>query len=86
MAESEEIVIKAALLDIEDIVLNKHEIIDSLGELGKDGHDVSSHGLSLGVTDLNLLELTELVDSTSKVHNVLAALSKSIEADEKSIG
>jgi len=45
-----------------------------------------SQSLTLGVTDLNLLQLVELDDGRSQVHNVLAPLREGVESDEQGIG
>jgi len=86
LTEGKEVVIKLTLLDVKDVVLDEHEVLNSFGELVEDSHDVSGHGLALGVTNFNLLQLAKLVDSASQVHDVLAALRKGIKAHKERVG
>jgi len=64
LAELEEVIVELTLLNVEDVVLDEHEIVDSLAELVENSEDVGSHGLTLGITDLDLLELHKLSDGT----------------------
>lgn len=86
LAELEEVVVELTLLDVENVVLDEHEVINSLGELTEDSHDGGGHSLTLGVTDFNLLELAKLIDGTSEVHDVLASLGEGIKADKERVG
>jgi len=86
LAELEEVIVELSLFDIHDVVGDSHEVFNSLVELGVDLHDSSSHGLALGVTDFDLLQLVELLNCASQVHDVLAAFTESIKADKQSVG
>ncbi len=86
LSELEEIVSKLLLLDVHHVVVDEHEFFDSLSELSLDIDNCLRHGLSFGVTNLNSLELVELDDGLSQLHNVLASLDEGVEADEESTG
>lgn len=86
MAELEEVVIEFALLDVENVVLDQHKVFHGFGELDVDLHDVGSHRLALGITNFNLLQLAELRDCTSQVHDVLAALGEGVKTHKQGIG
>jgi hypothetical protein len=47
---------------------------------------LSGHLLSFGVTNLNLLQLVELLDGAGQVHDVLASLREGIESNKESVG
>jgi len=63
LSELEEVVIEVSLLDVHDVVLDGHELINGLRELVEDPKDSGGQGLTLGVTNVDLLELAELDDS-----------------------
>lgn len=86
LAELKEVVVELTLLDVKNVVLNEHEIVDSLSKLVEDGKNVGGHGLSLGVTNFDLLELAKLGDGTGQVHDILAALSKGVKTNKESVG
>lgn len=60
LSKDKEVVIELLLLNVKNIVIDQHEIFDSLGEFIENGHNIGGHCLTAGVTDLNLLELMEL--------------------------
>ena len=86
LAEVEEVVIKFSLLDVHDVVLNGHEILNGFAELLVDLLEGGSHSLALCVADFNLLELVELLDGAGQVHDVYATFGESIKTDEQRIG
>lgn len=88
MTELEEVISKSLLLDIHDFVswLNGAEGLDGLSELGLNGHDGGAHGLTLRVTNLDLLQLVELLDRLRQLHDVLAPLDEGIKSDEEGAG
>ena len=69
-----EVVLELSLFDIHDIVGNGGELGLGISELFEDLLDCLREGLTLGVTNFNLLEGRELDDGRSKVHDVLASL------------
>jgi hypothetical protein len=83
VAELVEIVIELALLNV---IAYLHELVNGLVELVEDLHHWGSELLALSVTDFDLLELVELNDSWSEVHDVLASLLEWVKADEEGIG
>ena len=74
------------LLDVHDIIVNKHESLDSYSEFSLNGYNGGTHSFTFGVTDFNLLQFVELLDSLGELHDVLASLDESIKADEQSTG
>jgi hypothetical protein len=74
LSELVEVIIESSLFDVHDVVFNLHEVLNGSSELFVDLDDGSRKGLTLGVTNLNLLELLELHDGVGQVHNVLASL------------
>jgi hypothetical protein len=74
LSELVEVIIESSLFDVHDVVFNLHEVLNGSSELFVDLNDGSRKGLTLGVTNLNLLELLELHDGVGQVHNVLASL------------
>ena len=85
MAELEEVIVKASLFDVHDVVLDGHELIDGRLELVVDLHHSGGKDSTLSVTDLNLLEALELEEGARQVEHVLAALLEAVEADEQSV-
>jgi hypothetical protein len=80
-----EIIIEILLLNVKNVVLNEHKVIDSLIKFSEDSVDVGGHRLAAGVTDLDLLNFVELADRTGQVHNVLAAFGEGVEANEERV-
>mmetsp|Transcript_20734 Transcript_20734/g.31851 ORF Transcript_20734/g.31851 Transcript_20734/m.31851 type:complete len:572 (-) Transcript_20734:732-2447(-) len=86
LAELEEVVVELALFDVHDVVLHGRELVDGLLELREHLEDGSREGLTLGVTDVDLLQLRELHNRAGQVHDVLAALREGVQAHEQSVG
>jgi hypothetical protein len=80
LTEFKEVIVEFALLNVHYIVLDLHEFFNRLVELTKDLKNRGSHGFTLGVTNFDLLQLVELLDSASQVHNVLASFAESIKS------
>ena len=83
LAELEEVVSELLHLDVHDVVVDEHKGLDGLSEFSLNGHNGSAHGSTLGVTNLDLLQLVELLDGLGELHNVLAPLSEGIKADKE---
>jgi hypothetical protein len=86
LTELEEVVLELSALDVHDVELDTSEGLDGSVEFVENAGDRLGHGLTLGVSDLNLLELVELHDGAGQVHDVLASLAEGVEADEESVG
>lgn len=86
LSELEEIVSELLLLNVHDVVVNEHELLDGLSEFGLNGDDGLGHGLTLGVANFNSLELVELDDRLGQLHDVLASLDEGIKTDKEGAG
>ena len=86
MSKQEEVIIELLLLNVKDIVLNEHEVLNSLGELIEHGHDVGCHSFAARVANLNFLKLVELRNSASQVQDVLTSLREGVETNEERVG
>lgn len=86
LAEVEEIVVKFASLNVHDVIVDLHEVLNDDFEFVENLSEGLAHGSTLGVTDFDFLELLELLDSASQVHDVHAAFGESVKADEESVG
>jgi hypothetical protein len=86
LTELEEVVIELVDLDVHNVEADFHELKNGRVEFLLNGLNVGGHLLSFGVTDLDLLQLVELLDGTSQVHDVLASLGEGVETDKESVG
>jgi len=86
LAEVEEVVVELAALNVHNVVGDCHEFVNNNVEFIEDLSQALAHGGTLGVTDLDLAQFFELLDGTSQVHDVHAALGECVETHEESIG
>jgi len=65
LAEVEEIVVEFASLNVHDVIVNLHEVLNDDFEFVENLSEGLAHGSTLGVTDFDFLELLELLDGAS---------------------
>jgi hypothetical protein len=78
LSELEEVVSELFLLNVHHIVVDEHELLNSLSELSLNSDDGLRHGFSLSVSNLDSLQLVELNDGLSQLHDVLAPFDEGI--------
>ncbi len=78
LAELEEVVGELFLLNFHDVIIDKHESVNSSSEFCVDTHNGLRKSFSLCVSNLELLQLCELLDGLSQLHDVLTSLDEGI--------
>ena len=80
-----EIAIEPLLVDVHDLVFNSLEALNGLLEFLKDLLDGLRECLSLGSSDLDVIELVELDDGLGEMKDIVAPLEEVIEAHEQRV-
>jgi hypothetical protein len=86
LLENEEVIVELSSLNVHDVVGHVGELLDGCLEFGEDLEDRVGQGLTLGVSDVDVLQLVEHDDGVSQVPNVLASLRKGVQSHEESVG
>jgi hypothetical protein len=74
LTELVEIVFEFSFLDVHDVIFDLHELFNCLLELVEDLEDGGTQSLTLGITNVDLLEFGELDDRIGQVLDILASL------------
>jgi hypothetical protein len=86
LTEFEEVIVEFSLFNVHDVIGDSHEIFDGLVEFGENLHNRGSHIFTFGVTNFNLLQLVELLNGASQVHDVVTAFAEGIKSNKQSVG
>ena len=85
LAELEEVIVKLTLLNVHNVISDRCELVTGLDELSQNGSDRVGQGLTLSVSDLDLVKLHELLNGASQLHNILAAFLETIKANKERV-